>query len=114
MRKYGYSNFTMVPIATAENDAEAYVLERKFIKQEGTYGHGYNMTEGGETPDAEFCRKAATEIWSRSEFRELRRKLAAYRRRSKAASIAAREIWSRPGFRETRKRAAIEQAQSSG
>ena len=113
MRKHGQSNFVRELIATAATDADAYALERKHIKKEGTYGGGYNMTEGGETPDAEFCRKAATEIWSRPEFRELRRKLATHRRRSKAARKAAKEIWSRPEFRAARERASIERAQTA-
>lgn len=52
MRKYGTENFTCNEVVSCDslllND-----LERHYIKFYGTFaptGHGYNLTEGGETP----------------------------------------------------------------
>ena len=98
MRKYPAGTFTVALVATATSEAEAFALEMSTIKGERTKGHGYNMTDGGETPDAEFCRKAAIQIWQRPEFRETRRKAVIHKHRSKAASNAAKSIWSRPEF----------------
>ena len=94
MRKYGFTNFVIELAGTAETEDQAFMLERHLIKQEATRKTGYNMTDGGETPDAELARTSAIAIWARPEFREKRRQAAIHRRRSRAASKAAKKIWA--------------------
>lgn len=49
IREYGITNFTVEVLATTENEAEAYVLEQKYIKENGTtIPNGYNATLGGK------------------------------------------------------------------
>jgi hypothetical protein len=89
MQKYGKENFRPELLAMVTGEAEAQARERALMEQfESFVPGGYNMTRGGETPDADLCSVYATEIWGREEFRKLRKKQAANRRRTRARAKA--------------------------
>jgi group I intron endonuclease len=91
--KYGVTNFTIDLIQTADSECDAQTLERSFIQEYGSFvPNGYNMTRGGETPDPDLCSGYATEIWKREEFRNLRKRLAAKRRRARVRATARANI----------------------
>jgi hypothetical protein len=50
-----------------------FVQEKFYIEQLGTFGDGYNMTPGGESPGPEVSRESALGIWARPDFAPMRK-----------------------------------------
>lgn len=49
IKEYGITSFVVEVLATSEDEAEAYLLEQKYIKEHGTtIPNGYNATLGGK------------------------------------------------------------------
>lgn len=47
IRKYGFNNFSIRKIDSAADGVELDDKERTYIEYYGSFGHGYNMNEGG-------------------------------------------------------------------
>jgi hypothetical protein len=89
IRKYGEARFLVERITAFDDKGDAFDYEIELIKVLGTFGKGYNMTPGGETPGSGVSREAAIRIWARPEFRALRKERARQRRRARLR-VAAR------------------------
>jgi hypothetical protein len=89
LRKYGLSAFSFAVVSIFSDDQKHAALdaERALLQTHNTFLDGCNATRGGDTPDRDLCSGYAFDIWKRPEFRALRKRRAANRRRARLARM---------------------------